>query len=217
MKKRSTVFIYMLLILLLSVQAVIQPEEEVPVIWNLDGFDGIAFISFTSSDDKDLSSVELDENISRDKMLTGTASVNLNWDVVSASTVEIALSSAKGSLSAENIEKRIPWSLSIGALTEDSVMTISSDLSFEGWDRNHFPMLSLAYEALKLGGGYRIAYTRADECAVNAFLDGRISFNRIHEITTEVLSSSFTLSEPSSFEEILELDREARKKAEALC
>lgn len=134
MKKRSTVLIYMLLILLLSVQAVIQPEEEVPVIWNLDGFDGIAFISFTSSDDKDLSSVELDENISTDKMLTGTASVNLNWDVVSASTVEIALSSAKGSLSAENIEKRIPWSLSIGALTEDSVMTVSSDLSFEDWD-----------------------------------------------------------------------------------
>ena len=133
MKKRSTVLIYMLLILLLSVQAAIQPEE-VLVTWNLSGFDGIAFISFTSSDDKDLSSVELDENISTDKMLTGTASVNLNWDVVSASPVEIALSSAKGSLSAENIEKRIPWSLSIGALTEDSVMTVSSDLSFEGWD-----------------------------------------------------------------------------------
>ena len=102
-------------------------------------------------------------------------------------------------------------------LTADLPFSSAFNLSFEGWDRNHFPMLSLAYEALKLGGGYRIAYTSADECAVNAFLDGRISFNRIHEITTEVLSSSFTLSEPSSFEEILELDREARKKAEALC
>lgn len=132
MKKRSTVLIYLLLILLLSVQAAIQPEKEVPVIWNLSGFDGIAFISFTSSDDKELSSVEMDENISTDKMLTGTASVNLNWDVVSASPVEIALS-ATGPLTAENIETGIQWALSVGAIPETSAMSQVSDLSFEDW------------------------------------------------------------------------------------
>ena len=73
MKKRSTVLIYMLLILLLSVQAVIQPEEEVQVIWNLDGFDGIAFISFTSSDDKDLSSLTVLElkEMAKEKNIEG--------------------------------------------------------------------------------------------------------------------------------------------------
>ena len=130
MKKRSTVLIYMLLILLLSVQAEIQPEKEVPVTWSLSNFDDIAFISFTSSDNIDLSSVELDENISADKILTGTAKVNLNWDVVSAFPVEVVLS-ADGPLSAENIEIKIPWSLSVGAIPETSAMSQVSDLSFE--------------------------------------------------------------------------------------
>ncbi len=93
----------------------------------------------------------------------------------------------------------------------------SFSLTFEGWDKKRFPMLSLAYDALKLGGGYRIAYARADECAVNAFLSGRISFDRISEITSAVLSSGFPASEPSTYEEILEIDRKARKKAEDLC
>lgn len=130
MKKRSTVLIYMLLILLLSLHAAIQPEEEVPVTWNLSDFDGIASISFASSDNTDLSSVELDENISADKILTGTAKVNLNWDVVSVSPVEIALS-ATGPLTAENIETKIQWSLSVGAIPETSAMSQVSDLSFE--------------------------------------------------------------------------------------
>ncbi len=132
MKKRSTVLIYMLLILLLSVQAEIQPEKEVPVTWNLSDFDGIASISFASSDNTDLSSVELDENISADKILTGTAKVNLNWDVVSVSHVEIALS-ATGPLTAENIETGIQWALSVGAIPETSAMSLASDLSFENW------------------------------------------------------------------------------------
>lgn len=132
MKKRSTVLIYMLLILLLSLHAAIQPEEEVPVTWSLSNFDGIAFISFTSSDNIDLSSVELDENISADKILTGTAKVNLNWDVVSVSPVEIALS-ATGPLTAENIETGIQWALSVGAIPETSAMSLASDLSFENW------------------------------------------------------------------------------------
>lgn len=130
MKKRSTVLIYMLLILLLSLHAEIQPEKEVPVTWSLSDFDGIASISFTSSDNTDLSSVELDENISADKILTGTAKVNLNWDVVSAFPVEVVLS-ADGPLSAENIETGIQWALSVGAIPETSAMSQVSDLSFE--------------------------------------------------------------------------------------
>lgn len=90
-------------------------------------------------------------------------------------------------------------------------------LTFEPWKEERFPMLALAYEALRAGGGARIAYCRADECAVNAFLRGRIPFSGIAGIVREVMSQGFTGKEPSSYEEIMEIDSIARERAEALC
>ncbi len=90
-------------------------------------------------------------------------------------------------------------------------------LTFEGWDKSRFPMLSLAYDALRLGGGYRIAYCRADEATVNAFINGRISFCDIPRIVKAVMECGFPEEEPESYEEIMAIDREAKEKAEALC
>ena len=100
-----------------------------------------------------------------------------------------------------------------------SPLSFSSPLSltFENWDSKRFPMLSMAYEALRRGGGYRIAYTAADETAVNAFLSGRISFDSISRITEKVLDSAFTSSEPESYEEICAISEVAHSRAEALC
>ena len=90
-------------------------------------------------------------------------------------------------------------------------------LTFGPWDRKRFPMLEYAYEALRQGAGYRIAYASADETAVNAFLNGRIGFMDIARITKEVLSSDYPASEPDTLEEILEIRKDAERKAEALC
>ena len=90
-------------------------------------------------------------------------------------------------------------------------------LTFGPWDRKRFPMLEYAYEALRQGAGYRIAYASADETAVNAFLNGRIGFMDIARITKEVLSSDYPASEPDTLEEILEMRKDAERKAEALC
>ena len=86
-------------------------------------------------------------------------------------------------------------------------LSFSSGLSltFSPWDRKRFPMLEYAYEALRQGSGYRIAYASADETAVNAFLNGRIGFMDIARITKEVLSSDYPASEPDTLEEILEI------------
>ena len=90
-------------------------------------------------------------------------------------------------------------------------------LTFEPWNEERFPMLALAYEALRAGGGARIAYCRADECAVNAFLSGKIPFDGIANAVREVMSLGFTEKEPASYSEILEIDSIARERAEALC
>lgn len=90
------------------------------------------------------------------------------------------------------------------------------DLSFRSWDRDRFPMLSLAYEALRLGGSYAIAYAAADEVFVNAFLSGRIPFTTIGDNTKRIFAQDWSQT-PSSIEDILEIEKKARREAESLC
>ena len=90
------------------------------------------------------------------------------------------------------------------------------DLSFRSWDRDRFPMLSLAYEALRLGGCYTIAYAAADEVFVNAFLSGRIPFTSIGDNTKRIFTQDWSHT-PSSIEDILEIEKKARIEAESLC
>ncbi len=90
-------------------------------------------------------------------------------------------------------------------------------LTFSGWDAGRFPMLALAYEALRKGAGYRIAYTAADEAAVNAFIEGKITFNGIAETVKAVLEDDYPSAEPQSLEEILSIAEKAGERAETLC
>ncbi len=90
------------------------------------------------------------------------------------------------------------------------------DLSFRDWDRKRFPMLDLAYQALRLGGSYTIAYAAADEILVRAFLERRIPFTSIGEITQEVFGKDWSRC-PQSIQEILEIEAMAKRETEALC
>lgn len=78
-----------------------------------------------------------------------------------------------------------------------------------------FPMLSYAYEAAKNNGGYTIAFNAANEVAVDAFINSKISFSRIHEVTEQILSKDFT-GEPTSFDDVFEIDLLARNYAKEL-
>ena len=86
---------------------------------------------------------------------------------------------------------------------------------FEPPDREKFPALDLAYRALGMGGAAGCTLNAADEVAVAAFLNGRISFPAMAEVVAETLSA-----EPSvrvnSIAEILEVDRRARRRAAEL-
>src|SRR5207302_10974244 len=61
-----------------------------------------------------------------------------------------------------------------------------SSLHFEAPDRERFPCISLAYRALKTGGTLPAAMNAANEEAVQAFLDERISLLHLPQIIARI-------------------------------
>ena len=88
-------------------------------------------------------------------------------------------------------------------------------LDFEAPDLERFPCLRLAFEAAEKGGSHCIALNAADEIAVEAFLEGRISFMGIPRTIEGVLAST-PEAHPTSIAEVLAADRDAREMARAL-
>jgi 1-deoxy-D-xylulose-5-phosphate reductoisomerase len=86
-------------------------------------------------------------------------------------------------------------------------------LEFYRPDPLKFPMLPLAYEAVRKGGLYPCAYNGANEAAAAAFLAGRIGFLDIGRITRYVLDSDWS-AEPGDIASVMEADRRARVLAE---
>ena len=82
-------------------------------------------------------------------------------------------------------------------------------------DLNKFPLLKLAYLAQEAGGSATCTLNAADEVAVEAFLEGQISFPGIAEVVEETLWQ-MPNRQPQSVEEVLELDGEARLLARRL-
>ena len=93
----------------------------------------------------------------------------------------------------------------------------SLNLSFEKPDFESFPMLALAYKALKGAPTMPIAYNAANEAAVHSFLSGRIGFLEISRIVGYVLGKSFENGkEMDTIEAVLDEDRKARNLAEEI-
>ena len=88
-------------------------------------------------------------------------------------------------------------------------------LDFEQPDLERFPCLRLAFEAAAVGGTHCIALNAADEVAVEAFLERRISFTGIPRTIEKVLAST-PEAHPSSISGVLAADQEARQMAHAL-
>ena len=89
----------------------------------------------------------------------------------------------------------------------------SRRLSFRKPDRKRFPCLDLAREALVQGGVVPCALNAADEVAVEAFLARRLRFSDIPRVIEQVLRQSPQARSLDSIEDVLEADREARRRA----
>jgi 1-deoxy-D-xylulose-5-phosphate reductoisomerase len=86
-------------------------------------------------------------------------------------------------------------------------------LNFERPDFDRFPCLELAYRALRAGNSAPATLNAANEIAVQAFLDGKISFTAIPKIIASVMDASPLLT-LASLEDVLGADNAARRMAE---
>ncbi|MDR3736600.1 MAG: 1-deoxy-D-xylulose-5-phosphate reductoisomerase [Acidobacteriaceae bacterium] len=85
-------------------------------------------------------------------------------------------------------------------------------LDFSQPDLAKFPCLRLAYEAAETGGTACVALNAADEIAVAAFLEGRISFHGIAR-TIEAVLARTPAGHPTTIAGVLQADAEARQLA----
>ena len=79
-------------------------------------------------------------------------------------------------------------------------------------DLDKFPALRLAYDAQRAGGSATCTLNAADEIAVDAFLNGQISFSSIPEVVEETLQR-VPIREARSIQEVLEIDALSRSVA----
>jgi 1-deoxy-D-xylulose-5-phosphate reductoisomerase len=86
-------------------------------------------------------------------------------------------------------------------------------LDFEQPDLERFPALGLAKAALGEGGAKPAILNAANEVAVASFLDSRLAFLDIATVARETLQC-YDPPAPTSLDEVLEIDRQARRHAE---
>ena len=90
-------------------------------------------------------------------------------------------------------------------------------LTFEPVDRDRFPGLDLAYQALREPDGSTAVLNAANEVAVQAFLDRRMRYTDIHRVNSLTLERVRPeIGDADSLEGLLELDGRARRAADAL-
>lgn len=102
-----------------------------------------------------------------------------------------------------------------GIKTDSFDFAKAARLDFEEPDLEKFPCLNLAYEAGKAGGSYTVCLNAANEEAVFAFLDGKISLWQIYEITRKMIDSHVNIPSPD-IETIIEQDKITREKVKKL-
>ena len=84
-------------------------------------------------------------------------------------------------------------------------------MEFQPPKYENFPMLKLAFDALKKGNSYPIVYNAANEIAVAAFRNKQIKFTDIAKAVENVMNFDWSKT-CTTIEEVVEVDCEARNK-----
>ena len=88
-----------------------------------------------------------------------------------------------------------------------------SSLHFEAPDLERFPCISLAYRALRAGGTLPAAMNAANEEAVQAFIDERISLSDV-PLVIECVMDQHQSGPVNDLDAVLDADRKARVAAQ---
>lgn len=106
----------------------------------------------------------------------------------------------------------LAWPLRIRTETPKLNLTKIAALHFEAPDVVRFPALQLARDALESGNVAQIAFNAANEAAVEAFLQKRLSFLNITALVERVMGDvSAEHFSTAGLEEILAVDAEVRR------
>jgi 1-deoxy-D-xylulose-5-phosphate reductoisomerase len=91
----------------------------------------------------------------------------------------------------------------------------TGNLEFFKPDIKKFPCLGIAYAAGLCGGTAPAVLNAADEVAVSAFMENKISFIDLPEIIEKILARHDSMNDPS-LDDILQADRWARKETKKI-
>lgn len=97
--------------------------------------------------------------------------------------------------------------------TEELDLLSVGSLSFAAPDTAAFPLLSLAFDAIELGGGVPAALNAANEVAVDAFLSRKIGYTDIYETVAYTVQRMSQAASLHSLEDMLSVSAEARRIA----
>jgi 1-deoxy-D-xylulose-5-phosphate reductoisomerase len=111
------------------------------------------------------------------------------------------------------IAHALAWPQRIESGVESLNLFDIARLDFQPPDMARFPCLRLAYEAITTGGTAPAVLNAANEMAVDAFLNGLLSFTAIPEIVEATLSAIPAVP-AESVEQLMSFDVEARSVAE---
>ncbi|HJV65576.1 MAG TPA: 1-deoxy-D-xylulose-5-phosphate reductoisomerase [Geomonas sp.] len=142
--------------------------------------------------------------------------VNIHPQSIIHSMVEYIDGSVMAQLGVPDMKGPIAYALTYPARVPSGVkpldLTTLSGLTFFNPDTDRFPALRLAYQAANAGESMPAVMNAANEVAVDAFLNGRISFMAIPESIEKVMNLHQAHS-LSSIDEVLEADLWGRAKA----
>jgi len=110
------------------------------------------------------------------------------------------------------IAHALAWPRRIESGVDRLNLAQESDLSFRQPDLERFPCLGLGFEAMQVGESAPVMLNAANEVAVQAFLDERITFNAIPWLVGEVMQN-LEVSGIKDLDDVLIHDKLARIRA----
>lgn len=135
------------------------------------------------------------------------------------SMVEFHDGAIKAQLGVPDMHLPIAYALSyphrLSGVSKPLTVEMMSHLTFESADTERFPMLAYAYEAIKRGGTAPAILAAADEIAVQAFIDKRISFTAMANVTRYALDHADICDRPD-YAAIIDADRQGRALAQQM-
>ena len=136
------------------------------------------------------------------------------------SAVQFADGSVKAQLGMPDMRMPIQYALTYPERIKSDFpridfFTLPDGLTFEQPDMERFPNLRLAYEATAQGGNRPCMLNAANEVAVQAYLQNRISFYGMTNLIEWTMAKAAFIEKPQ-YEDYVETDNEARQIASAL-